>query len=133
MSFKIYGKRGKAVKTSDSYDTSILLETFIKKIGTRSYLAFGKWNKQVFCLEKNSCIRKKFEARSNVGGYDILEELKKDNAFIDHEADNEYYILNKDIGLHSPSAAANLVHGNDRNGQNCWKHDGKTLSQLNVI
>ena len=131
---KIYGKKGKPVKTSELYDTTIILETFIQIKGdkNRTLLASGKWNGIVFCLEKNSCIRKKFEARSNIGGHDIVRELILDNAFIDFKADDDYYILNNDIGLHSPSAAANLVHGNDRNGQDCWEYEGKSLSILNL-
>ena len=133
MSLKIYGKKGKPVKTSESYNTTTILQTFIKRDGQdyRELLATGKWNKIVFCLMKDSCIRKRFEAKSNKGGSDIIKELLLDNAFIDLKADQDYYILNKDVGLHSPSAAANLVHGNDRNGQDCWEHEGKTLNELN--
>ena len=132
MSTKIYGKKGKPVKTSESYDTSIILKTFIQRRGksNREELAFGKWNRIVFCLLKESCIRKNFDAKSNTGGFQIINELIADNVFIDVSADEDYYILNEDIWLHSPSAAANLVHGNDRNGQYCWEYNGKPLFAL---
>jgi hypothetical protein len=132
MSFKIYGKKGKPVKTSESYDTSLVLQTFIKIDGNdyRTLLATGKWNGQVFCLMEDSCIRKNYEAKTYVGGIEIINELLSDNAFIDLDADPDYYILNKDIGVHSPSAAANIVHGNDRNGRDCWEHEGKSINIL---
>jgi hypothetical protein len=135
MSFKIYGKKGRPVITSESYDRGLVLQSLIKRQGRqiRELLAEGKWNGVIFCLMKDACIRKQFEAKSNTGGNDIINELLLDKAFIDLNADDEYYILNRDIGLHSPSAAANLVHGNDRNGQDCWENNGQTLTELNLV
>ena len=133
MELKIYGRKGNPVKTSDAYDCSTILQTYIKRDGQpyRELLASGIWNKEYFRLQKDSCIRKKFEGKSNIGGFAVIEKLLLDNVFIDADADPNYYILNRDIGLHSPSAAANLVHGNDRNGRECWEHDGSLFQELN--
>jgi len=121
---KYYGsKNRKNLPLSYNQSTS-LITTF-----SENEIASGQWTAAGFLLKSGSSISKRDSLRSNFGVVKIWLELKKDKLFIENGSD--YYILKEDIYLPSASAAARLVHGNDRNGLTNWRNsDGIPLGNL---
>jgi hypothetical protein len=121
-----YGKKGSSKKIPTSYNQQLVLTISYQHID----LGTGKWTSKGFYLLKGSSIKKKYEGKSNQGVESVIKKLLENDALVDDGTTDEYYVLKNDIGLHSPSTAARLVHGNDRNGLIHWMHEGKTLGYL---
>ncbi len=119
-----FGKKVSKV-LPESYNQKTLLQTSFNG----SVIATGHWTSEGFVLKANSLIKNHSTLKSNSGTLRTLDEVKRRLYAIDKEGD--YLILKVDIRLSSPSTAARLVHGNDRNGKFDWSSSlGESLSQL---
>jgi hypothetical protein len=122
---ELYGRKGYQRRIPESYNQNTILTCSF----TNVELAKGRLTNSGFCLLKGSRISPTYDGKSNFGLKGVIEELLIKGLLLGDELPS-YYILKEDISLHSPSAAARLVHGNDRNGYSDWSCGAKTLSQL---
>jgi hypothetical protein len=124
MATEYFGTKAPKIPPT-SYNQSIWLQTAYRNrvVGT------GRWTSAGFLLIADSLVKKKNTLRSNFGLLQIRDKLLKEGILVD--GDIVYYLLKKDILLSSPSGAARLVHGNDRDGLTDWKSSsGITLLKL---
>ncbi|MBK7816433.1 MAG: DUF4357 domain-containing protein [Sphingobacteriaceae bacterium] len=123
---QFYGRRGKHFIIPSFYNQATVL--FASDGGTN--IATGKWTTAGFILAKGSLIRKVHTLKSNPGVINTKNKLLQTSLLI-QSAQNNYYQLQEDILLSSPSTAARLVFGNDRNGDSEWKDAyGDSLGSL---
>ncbi len=118
---KRFGKGSfKAPPPTYKSDT-LLVTTTDGNVYRGNVIANAKWTKQGFLLLKNSLIKKNDTIQSNPSVSLDRQDIKNHRLLVDY--DKEHYKLMEDILLPSPSQAANLVHGNDRNGQTDWTNE----------
>lgn len=83
--------------------------------------------KQIILL-KDSMIRKQVSATLPIGWLKNRQKWLENGDLSDSNSDSKYYVLQSDKLCDTPSMAAALVFGNNRNGWQYWRTiEGKTL------
>ena len=123
---KYYGREQDISRPPKTYDSSQLLKHFANEfIGC---VATGMWTAQKgFILQKDSHIRKEITCKTNKSIKRIQDKLLRDKVIISSLINPEYYQLKEDIRVSSPSSAACLICGNDRNGNGWETETSQTL------
>lgn len=83
-----------------------------------------------YVLLSQSTIVKKHRPSANTGIKNYRKNLYDDNALEDN---GDFYTVLKDIPFNSPSYAASIVCGGNAAGPIKWKHNGKTLKDLEKL
>jgi hypothetical protein len=92
-------------------------------------IASGYWSNQGFCIKQNSMVWKRNTLKSNYSLLSIRDIMITEGELV-LEGD-DFYVFMSDCFFSSPSSAARLVHGNDRDGLIDWKDaQGRTLKVL---
>ncbi len=115
---KYYGRELDITLPPDSYDTSQIVKHHLRDFP--EVFAHGEWTKgNGFLLKEGSYLRKDITCRTNDSIKSIQDDLIDDKVIIASNQ-NDFFVLLKDVLVSSPSSAACLFCGNDRNGGR-WK------------
>ena len=82
-----------------------------------------------YILLAGSTASKEFNPSSSQGIQQYRTALERDGAIVDGERSGEL-VLVRDIPLESSSRAAVIICGGNAAGPIKWKHNGKTLKEL---
>ncbi len=93
--------------------------------------ATGEYSNEGFLIHKGSTIIKEPGTSANSSHLEMRNKLIDNSSLIDI---GNYYEVNKDILLSSPSFAAALVHGRGANGMTEWRlDDGRDLKSVMAL